>query len=306
MTSLIRERGRVVGLKYENTRDGSAHEVRGSAVVLATGGFCYNVDMLKRYSPGNAHLSTTNGKWANGEGMLAASAIGAKLVDMSAVQIHPTGFIDPQDPKAREKTLAAECLRAAGGLLINQEGHRFTNELGHRDDVTSAERGQKGKIRLVMNSISVAEVAPHVRMYTKFFKVLKVYKNSYDLAKDMGIEVSNLIDTYNDYNERARKGWCPSGKPRFPGTPYSPDQELRVGFVEPLLHYVMGGIAIDTSARALDENKKVIPGLYVCGECAGGIHGKNRLAGNSLVDCVVYGRVAGNSTLKYASRRSKL
>eukprot|EP01083_Nonionella_stella_P164440 544241_1 len=306
MTELIKQRGRVVGLKYEDTTSGATKTVRGSAVVLATGGFCYNVDMLKQYSPSNAHLSTTNGHWANGEGMLVANDIGAKLVGMQHVQIHPTGFIDPADPKAREKTLAAECLRAAGALLINQEGHRFTNELGHRDDVTSAERGQPGKIRLVMNPIAVAEVAPHVRMYTKFFKVLKIYKDSYALAKDMGIDVTHLIDTYNDYNERARKGWCPSGKPRFPGVPYDPDQELRVGFVEPVLHYVMGGVAIDPQARALDENKRVIPGLFVCGECAGGVHGKNRLAGNSLVDCVVYGRVAGNSTLKFTKRRAKL
>eukprot|EP01084_Bolivina_argentea_P017351 32416_1 len=307
MTELIKEGGRVVGLKYEDTQSGAITKVRGAAVVLATGGFCYNVDMLKQYSPSNAHLSTTNGRWANGEGMLVANEIGAKLVDMQHVQIHPTGFIDPQDPKAREKTLAAECLRASGALLINQEGHRFTNELGHRDDVTSAERGQPGKIRLVMNPISVAQVAPHVRMYTKFFKVLKVYKDSYELAKDMGIDVTHLIDTYNDYNERARKGWCPSGKPRFPGVPYSADQELRVGFVEPVLHYVMGGVAIDPQARALDEKKRVIPGLFVCGECAGGVHGKNRLAGNSLVDCVVYGRVAGQSTLRFTGkRRSRL
>ncbi len=77
--------------------------------------------------------------------MLCARDIGAKLVDnyMQHVQVHPTGFIDPKEP--REKTLAAECLRASGALLINEQGHRFTNELGHRDDVTAVEKGQKGK-----------------------------------------------------------------------------------------------------------------------------------------------------------------
>merc|ERR1712154_173297 len=213
-----------------------------------------------------------------------------KLVDMACVQVHPTGFIDPKDPKAREKTLAAECLRAAGALLINRDGHR--------DDVTSAEKGQFGRIRLILNPVAVAEVEPHVRMYTNFFKVLKPYKNSYELAKEMNIDVNALIDTYDTYNASAKKGWCPSGKPRFPGVPYKADQELRVGFVEPVLHYVMGGIAINTSSQVLDENNKVIPGLFACGEAAGGVHGRNRLAGNSLVECVVYGRVAGDSCVK--------
>eukprot|EP01083_Nonionella_stella_P001521 4383_1 len=303
MTSLIRNNsGRVVGLRYNDSQ-----EVYGAGVVLATGGFCYNLDLLKEYSPNNASLSTTNGHWANGEGMLCARDIGAKLVDMQHVQIHPTGFVDPLDPKAREKTLAAECLRASGALLINEAGHRFTNELGHRDDVTAAEKGQKGKIRLVLNPISVAEVEPHVRMYTNFFKVLKVYKNSYELADSMGVDVKELKISYDLYNDSAKRGWCPSGKPRFPGVPYNVDQELRVGFVEPVLHYVMGGVAINPNGECLDDNMKVIPGLYSCGECAGGIHGKNRLAGNSLVDCVVYGRVAGNSCVRMLNqRRSKL
>jgi len=110
--------------------------------------------------------------------------------------------------------------------------------------------------------------------------------------------VADLKDTFDTYNESARKGWCPSGKTRFPGAPYKVDQELRVGFVEPVLHYVMGGIGIDPESRALDENDKVIPGLFACGEAAGGVHGRNRLAGNSLVECVVYGRVAGDSCVK--------
>jgi len=307
MTELIKENGRVVGLKYIDTASGQEKQVRGKGVVIATGGFCYNKEMIAEYSPTNVALSTTNGHWANGEGMLVAQKAGAKLVDMACVQVHPTGFIDPKEPKAREKTLAAECLRAAGALLINREGHRFVNELGHRDDVTSAEKGQKGKIRLILNPVAVAQVEPHVRMYTNFFKVLKPYKNSYELAKEMNIDVNALIDTYDTYNASAKKGWCPSGKPRFPGVPYKADQELRVGFVEPVLHYVMGGIAINTSSQCLDENDQVIPGLFACGETAGGVHGRNRLAGNSLVECVVYGRVSGDSAVKYmGGTRSKL
>jgi flavocytochrome c len=296
----------VSGIEYKSLKDNSTNQLYGSCVVIATGGFCYNQDLLKEFAPHAVHVSTTNGPWATGDGMLVARDFGANLKDMTYVQIHPTGFVDPEKPKEREKTLAAECLRAAGALLLNKDGHRFTNELGHRDDVTAAENGQPGIIRLVLNPIAVSEVEPHVRMYTNFFKVLKKYKNGQELAEEMGCPVSNIQDTFETYNESARKGWCPSGKDRFPGAPYHIDQELVVGVVEPVLHYVMGGIEIDTQARALTPQGKPIPGLFACGETTGGVHGKNRLAGNSLVDCVVYGRIAGKSAVKFSGGGSKL
>jgi len=291
----------VNGVEYTNLKTNTTERAYGSSVIISTGGFSYNKDMLREYAPHALHVSTTNGPWATGEAMLVARDFGANLKDMTYVQIHPTGFVDPEKPHEREKTLAAECLRAAGALLINKEGHRFTNELGHRDDVTAAENGQPGIIRLVLNPVAVAEVEPHVRMYKNFFKVLKTYKNGQELADEIGCPVSNLADTFETYNESARKGWCPSGKTRFPGAPYHVDQELVVGVVEPVLHYVMGGIEIDTQARVKSPEGKVIPGLFACGETTGGIHGKNRLAGNSLVDCVVYGRIAGASAVKYSS-----
>lgn len=300
-------KNKVTGIEYINLVNNEKVKLYGSAVVVATGGFCYNREMIIRYRPNEANTSTTNGHWAQGEGMMCCEAIGAKLVDMEHIQVHPTGFINESEPNAREKVLAAECLRASGALLINEKGYRFTNELGHRDDVTSAEKIQKGKIRLILNPVAVSAVAPHVRMYYKFFKVLKLYKNAQELADSMNIPVANLIDTFETYNNSAKKGWCPSGKPRFPGAPYLPNQELYCGFVEPVLHYVMGGVAINNKAEVLNQNNQIISGLYACGENAGGIHGVNRLAGNSLVDCVVYGRVAGNSAAKYVnSQLSKL
>jgi len=302
MTKLLKDsNGRVIGIEYESLADKKTHKLNGGAVIIATGGFCFNKDLLKKYAPFNANLPTTNGPWTNGEGMLVAESAGAELVDMECVQVHPTGFVDPKEPNAHEKTLAAECLRAAGALLINAEGRRFVDELGHRDDVTAAERGQKGLIRIILNPVAVSEVVPHVNMYEKHFKVLTRYENAQALAKEMKIPVDNLWDTFNMYNESARKKWCPSAKKRFPGVPYTIDQPLMVGFVTPVLHYVMGGIAISPNAEVLDKKHKVIAGVYAAGETTGGVHGKNRLAGNSLVDCVVYGRIAGKSALSYAS-----
>jgi flavocytochrome c len=301
MTELLRDSaGRVNGLKYQDLKAGGVKELRGACVIVSTGGFSYNKEMLREFSPQALKLGTTNGPWATGDGMLVARSAGAALIDMTCVQIHPTGFVDPAAPDAHEKTLAAECLRAAGGLLLNVHGHRFTNELGHRDDVTSAENGQKGKIRLVLNDIAREEVAPHVRMYVNHFKVLKEYKNAQELADEMGIPLENLASTFDDYNKAAARGWCASGKPRFPGAPYRTDQPLVVGFVEPVLHYVMGGISINKESEVLATDGKIIPGLYASGETAGGVHGRNRLAGNSLVECVIYGRIAGRNAVKYA------
>jgi len=306
VTNLSKDKnGKVIGIEYENLADGKKIKLSGGAVIIATGGFLFNDQMLKEYCPHVANLPTTNGPWTTGDGMQFARMAGAALVDMRHVQVHPTGFVDTNKPNEREKTLAAECLRAAGALLINKDGHRFVNELGLRDDVTAAERGQKGPIRLILNPVAVSECEPHTRMYRDFFKVLKVYKNAQALADDMKIPVENLIDTFETYNQSARKGWCPSGKDRFPGYPYKADQELHAGFVVPVLHYVMGGIKIDPAAHALTKEGEIIPGLFACGETTGGIHGRNRLAGNSLVDCVVYGRVAGLSACKFISTQVK-
>jgi len=144
-------------------------------------------------------------------------------------------------------------------------------------------------------------------MYKNFFKVLKTYKNAQALADEMKIPVENLIDTFDTYNEAARKGWCPSGKDRFPGNPYKGDQELTVGFVVPVVHYVMGGILINEHAQVISNNNTPIVGLFASGETTGGIHGRNRLAGNSLVDCVVYGRIAARNALNFSKQnKSKL
>ena len=82
------------------------------------------------------HLPSTNGNWTTGDGVHLARDIGASLVSMEHVQVHPTGIIDPKNPTSTSKFLAAEAIRAGGALLINQKGNRFVNELGLRDQVT--------------------------------------------------------------------------------------------------------------------------------------------------------------------------
>jgi succinate dehydrogenase/fumarate reductase flavoprotein subunit len=98
--------------------------------------FTITYSLLKKHRPELWDLPTTNGDHCTGDGQKLAMAIGAKAIDLEKVQVHPTGLVDPKDPEAKVKFLAAEALRGVGGLLLDAEGQRFADELGHRDYVT--------------------------------------------------------------------------------------------------------------------------------------------------------------------------
>jgi len=282
------------------------------AVVLASGGFAGSVarggssSLMHRYRPDLVDLPTSNPASATGDGMLIAEKVGAKLVDMEYVQVHPTGFIDPKHPEEKELTLATEALRGHGALLINQQGKRFVNEIWHRDWVSEAEKTQRGNIYIVMNSGVAHETqVPFVKQYTAL-GLLQHFKSGREFCDTCKVPYYQFCDTLNVYNDMAERGYCPSGKTLFPNAPFDAADKYVVGIVTPLLHYVMGGVLINKQGEAQNQNGQSIRGLYAAGETAGGIHCKNRLAGNSLVDCVVYGRVAGASAAQFAKGQSKL
>merc|ERR1719336_3784599 len=282
------------------------HKVHCKAVILASGGFAGGVarqaksSILAKYRPDLVDLPTSNPASATGDMMLVAEKIGAELMDMEYVQVHPTGFIDPANPKEKELVLATEALRGHGALLLNQEGRRFVNEIWHRDWVSEAEKTQRGDIYLIMNS-GVAKDCdiPFVKQYSAL-GLLTSFDSGSDFCRHYNIPYDNFCDTLKVYNKAAERGYCDSGKDRFPNAPFVPHDKYVVGIVCPLLHYVMGGVQINKDAQALHKKGHAIPGLYAAGETSGGVHRKNRLAGNSLVDCVVYGRVAGTSASKFA------
>jgi len=302
--------GRVNGVVYEEFPSGQNRKyLKAPAVIFATGGFGGRRgkdSLLYRFRPDLVDLPTSNPSSASGDGMVIAEKVGAKLVDMEYVQVHPTGFIDPKNPKAEEQTLATEALRGHGALLINQQGKRFVNEIYHRDWVSEAEKAQKGSIYVVMNSGVARDCqVPFVKQYTAL-GLLEHYKSGKEFCDAVKIPYAQFCDTLRVYNDMAARGYCPSGKTLFPCTPFDPEDKYVVGVVTPLVHYVMGGILINEKAEAQHEKGHSIPGLYAAGETAGGIHCKNRLAGNSLVDCVVFGRVAGASAAQYAKGLAKL
>jgi succinate dehydrogenase/fumarate reductase flavoprotein subunit len=137
VTKIVKdESGSVVGVEYE--RAGKTETAYGP-VILATGGYAADFtenSLLKKYRPEYWDLPTTNGEHCTGDGQKLALAIGASAIDLEKVQVHPTGLVDPKEPDAKVKFLAAEALRGVGGLLLDNTGSRFVDELQHRDFVT--------------------------------------------------------------------------------------------------------------------------------------------------------------------------
>jgi succinate dehydrogenase/fumarate reductase flavoprotein subunit len=137
VTKLLKdESGSVTGVEY--TRNGQTESAYGP-VVLATGGYAADFtedSLLKKYRPELWDLPTTNGDHCTGDGQKLAMAAGASGIDLEKVQVHPTGLVDPKEPEAKVKFLAAEALRGVGGLLLDNTGKRFVDELQHRDFVT--------------------------------------------------------------------------------------------------------------------------------------------------------------------------
>jgi len=314
----------VVGCAYE--RSGGQFQEHGP-VILASGGFGADFtkdSLLAMYRPDLMHLPTTNGEHCTGDGIKMGEQVGGKSVDLEWVQVHPTGLVKPDDPDAKIKFLAAEALRGVGGIVIDANGKRFANELGRRDYVTGEMWKNKPPFRLVLNKAASTEIIWHCKHYTGR-GVMKYYASGTDLAKDMGVAVSVLEETHSIHYASAKKtekdpdggpfpaypsgkswdepsGKTGSGKKFYHNVidgPAVKSEEFYVAIITPVIHYCMGGLEINTDSAVCNANSQAIPGLYAAGEVAGGVHGNNRLGGNSLLDCVVFGRVAGRAAARY-------
>jgi len=303
---LLYDNGRVVGVEWQD-RAGKLHQEMGDAVILSTGGYgaggLFADSLLQKIRPDLCHLPTTNGEHCQGDGIMMAQAIGAQAIGLKHVQVHPTGLVNLDDPDNRTKFLAAEALRGEGGILLDRDGNRFCNDIGKRDYVTGCMWAHnKGPYRLVLNSKASSGIAWHCKHYCGR-RVMKHFETGTALAADMGISVDQLQASFSKYNDFAKNDTDPYGKKYFSATPFNANDSFYVAQVTPVVHYTMGGLAISPKAECVMEaTSRVIPGLYAAGELAGGVHGRNRLGGSALLECVVFGRVAGDAAVEYLAQ----
>ena len=283
--------GAAVGIEATD-KNGAAVTVNAKAVILATGGFGANLDMVVEYKPDLAGFMTTNAPGAQGQGIDMAVAIGAGTVDMDQIQIHPT-------VEYNSSHLITEGLRGDGAILVNTEGKRFIDEVATRDVVSAAEIAQPGSFSWLIIDQDMVDVSSVIQGYIENGYTFsgETYE---ELAEAIELDPAVFAETMNNWNAAVAAGV---------------DEEFgRTSFVDPLdtapfyaikvtagIHHTMGGLTINPQTQVLAGDGTVIDGLYAAGEVTGGVHGGNRLGGTAVADFVVFGRIAGEQAAAYAA-----
>ena len=283
--------GAVVGVKATGST-GETITVNAKSVVLTTGGFGANLDMVTQYKPELAGFMTTNAAGAQGQGIEMATAIGAGTVDMDQIQIHPT-------VEANTAALITEGLRGDGAILVNANGERFIDEVGTRDVVSAAEIAQPGSYSWLIVDQAMVDASSVIQGYIKkgYTKTGATYE---ELAKELDVDpatFANTMETWNGYVEAKNDpdfGRTSFANPLNNGPYYA--IKVTAG-----VHHTMGGLKINTNTEVLKADGSVIPGLFAAGEVTGGVHGANRLGGNAVADFTVFGRIAGAAASDYAA-----
>ena len=283
--------GAAVGIKATGST-GETVTVNAKAVVLTTGGFGANLDMVTEYKPELKGFMTTNAAGAQGQGIEMATAIGAGTVDMDQIQIHPT-------VEANTAALITEGLRGDGAVLINAEGKRFIDEVGTRDVVSAAEIAQTGSYSWLVVDQAMVDASSVIQGYIK--KGYTVTGETYEeLGKAMGVDEAAFAETMKTWNGYVEA----KNDPDFGRTSFANKLDTAPYYaikVTAGVHHTMGGLTINTNTEVLKADGTVIPGLFAAGEVTGGVHGANRLGGNAVADFTVFGRIAGKAASDYAA-----
>ena len=283
--------GAAVGVKATGA-SGETVTVNAKAVVLTTGGFGANLDMVVKYKPELKGFMTTNAAGIQGQGIEMAQAIGAATVDMDQIQIHPT-------VEANTAALITEGLRGDGAVLINAEGKRFIDEVGTRDVVSAAEIAQTGSYSWLVVDQAMVDASSVIQGYIK--KGYTVTGETYEeLGKAMGVDEAAFAETMEKWNGYVEA----KNDPDFGRTSFANPLNTAPYYAVKVtagVHHTMGGLKINANTEVLNEKGEVIPGLFAAGEVTGGVHGANRLGGNAVADFTVFGRIAGAAASDYAA-----
>lgn len=285
---IIMKDGKAVGIKATG-KDGNKVTINAKSVVIATGGFGANSEMVEKYKADLKGFATTNAEGAQGQGIDMATAVGAATVDMDQIQIHPTVHIE-EDGNAH---LITEGLRGDGAILVNAEGKRFYDEVSTRDKVSAAIIAQPEKSAWLVVDQSMVDKSAVIAGYIK--SGYTVTGATYEeLAKAMGVDEATFVSTMNTWNQAVEaKSDAEFNRTSF-ANPLTAAPYYAIK-ITPAVHHTMGGIVINPKAEVLNEKGEAISGLFAAGEVTGGVHGANRLGGNAVADFTVFGRIAGQS-----------
>lgn len=289
-TELITDGDVVTGVMAESKTVN--YTINAKAVILATGGFGANEEMYCSYRPDLKGTVTTNAPGATGDGIVMAEALGAGLVDIDQIQLHPTVFQE-------NGFLVSERLRSNGAILVNMEGNRFTNDLATRDAVSQAELAQTDCCAYIVYDSQYAEE----KLYQKYVTngLTNEGATLEELAAAIGFDetaTANFVATVEQWN-KVCAGEAEDEFGRNNGLVELKEGPFYAIKIAPGIHHTMGGIKINTSTEVLKEDGTAIPGLFAAGEVTGGVHGGNRIGGNAVADIVVYGLTAAESAVEY-------
>ena len=285
---LVNDAGHICGVVAN--RGGRRIVFETEAVVLATGGFSANPEMVRRYSrlPVPSVFTTANPDGthfdgATGDGIRMGMAVGADVVDMDCIEFMPIR--------------GGRLLDYVGGdIFVNAEGRRFVNEGGTRSELASAIANQPGKF---MWAITDDQSDKGDTLENKLISGEVLQADSVEeMAAKMRVSHVVLKETLDRYNGFARRGLDPDfGKTTFTQTIDHPPYFFGKDRLD--VHYTTGGLRINEKAEVLNVKGEPIIGLWAAGETTGGIHGEDRMSGNGMLDDIVFGRIAGRNAAEF-------
>ena len=290
VTEILTENHRVVGVKV-NEEDGSVQTIKAKAVIIATGGFSANREMVEKYRPDLKGFVTTNHKGATGSGIMILEKLGAGTVDMKEIQIHPT-------VEQTTSYLISESIRGGGAILVSQKGLRFVNELDTRDKVSAEIIKLPEHYAYILFDQQVRNENKAVEEYVSHDLVVQA-DTIKDLADKLSIDSNTLSQTVERYNQFAEtKRDEDFGRTTGMRHPINKGPFYAIK-IAPGVHHTMGGVTINTDTQVLDTDKHVIQGVFAAGEVVGGVHGANRIGGNAVADIIIFGMQAGRKATDY-------
>ena len=290
VVGLLSSNGTVTGVKVQNA-NGSGYTLKAKAVILATGGFGANLEMVTSLQPSLSGFATLNHPGATGDAFDWVTALGGATIQLANIQIHPTA-------EAVNHILITEAVRGNGAILVNHSGMRFCNEMDTRDVVSAAILKQQQEEAFLVFDQGVRKSLASIETYAN--QHLLVQGNTLsELASLAGIPAENLMESIARYNAQQKAGvdndYGRSATEMTAALESAPFYAVRV---KPAIHHTMGGLSVNTATQVLKTDGTPIPGLYAAGEVTGGLHGANRLGGNGVADIVVNGRLAGLAAAK--------